>query len=64
MVSKCTNPKCRAVFRYLHEGKLFEFEVRTFDEPSGEGPGPKHHETRHRVFLAMRLVRFDYDARS
>jgi hypothetical protein len=45
MVSKCANPKCRAVFRYLHEGKLFEFEVRTIDELSGEEPGPEDHET-------------------
>ena len=29
MISKCANPDCRAVFRYLHEGKLFEFEKRS-----------------------------------
>ncbi len=23
MLSKCANPTCRALFRYLHEGKLF-----------------------------------------
>lgn len=34
---------CSAVFRYLHEGKLFEFEVIPFDEPFSEVPDPKHH---------------------
>lgn len=29
MISKCANPGCHAVFRYLHEGKLFEFEMRS-----------------------------------
>ncbi len=23
MLSKCANPTCRALFRYLHEGKLY-----------------------------------------
>lgn len=23
MLSKCANPNCRALFRYLHEGKLY-----------------------------------------
>jgi hypothetical protein len=36
VISKCANPHCPAVFRYLHEGKLFEFEVRTLDEGSQE----------------------------
>lgn len=43
MLSKCANPKCHAVFRYLHEGKLFESHVRPFDDPavniSVERPG-------------------------
>jgi hypothetical protein len=45
VISKCANPKCPAVFRYLHEGKLFEFEMRSFDElltdPSPEGSRDK-----------------------
>lgn len=28
MVSKCANPNCSAVFRYLREGRLFHFELR------------------------------------
>ena len=28
MISKCANPKCNSVFRYLHEGRLFQFEMR------------------------------------
>ncbi|HXZ82025.1 MAG TPA: hypothetical protein VEG30_19000 [Terriglobales bacterium] len=27
MLSKCANPSCHTVFRYLREGKLFEFET-------------------------------------
>ncbi len=26
MLSKCVNPTCSAVFRYLHEGKVFRLE--------------------------------------
>jgi hypothetical protein len=26
MVSKCANPACPEIFRYLHQGKLFRFE--------------------------------------
>jgi len=32
VISKCANPRCSASFRYLHEGKLFQFEVRLLDE--------------------------------
>jgi len=35
MVSKCANPRCSAVFRYLQRGKLFGHEV----------PSPKSDET-------------------
>ena len=27
MLSKCANPSCRSSFRYLHQGKLFRFEL-------------------------------------
>lgn len=27
MVAKCANPSCPALFRYLHEGKLFRADV-------------------------------------
>ncbi len=33
MVSKCANPDCSAIFRYLREGRLFNFEV-TKSNPS------------------------------
>jgi hypothetical protein len=29
MLSKCANPRCTARFRYLHDGKLFRFELPT-----------------------------------
>ena len=33
MLSKCANPACTTPFQYLHEGKLFQFEV--------SNPGPR-----------------------
>lgn len=27
MVRACANPDCGAIFRYLHEGRLFAFEL-------------------------------------
>lgn len=27
MLSKCSNPSCPTLFRYLHEGKLFRIEL-------------------------------------
>jgi hypothetical protein len=27
MLSKCANPSCSTTFRYLHQGKLFRFEI-------------------------------------
>jgi len=27
MLSKCANPECSAVFRYLHQGKLYRAEL-------------------------------------
>lgn len=44
MISKCANPECFATFRYLHEGKLFEFEVRLFDELFVEPSSASHNE--------------------
>jgi hypothetical protein len=43
VISKCANPKCSAVFRYLHEGKLFEFEVRSLDDLSLEARSVNGH---------------------
>jgi hypothetical protein len=27
MLSKCANPSCSTSFRYLHQGKLYRFEI-------------------------------------
>ena len=35
MVSKCTNPECSAVFRYLGEGRLFRFELERPEPRTG-----------------------------
>lgn len=36
MLSKCANPKCSEIFRYLHQGKIFSLaptpEVQTVTE--------------------------------
>lgn len=32
MISKCANPACSASFRYLHEGKLYQFERKKNEE--------------------------------
>ena len=29
MISRCVNPACSTRFRYLHEGRIFQFEVRS-----------------------------------
>ncbi len=29
MVSKCANPGCSSIFRYLHEGKLFQVPAKS-----------------------------------
>ena len=55
VVSKCANPKCAAVLRYLHEGKLFEFEVRAFGGPSCEEPDLKHYQTLSREIECLWL---------
>ena len=44
VISKCANPECSASFRYLHEGKLFEFEVRLFDEPLIDHSTASHYQ--------------------
>ena len=38
MLSKCTNPDCSTVFRYLHEGKLYVIPSTT--APSVRRPSP------------------------
>jgi hypothetical protein len=35
MLSKCSNPGCPTLFRYLHDGKLFRIEVDVMKEDTG-----------------------------
>jgi hypothetical protein len=35
MLSKCANPPCRSSFRYLHQGKLYRFEIELVDKTRG-----------------------------
>ena len=36
MLSKCANPRCVASFRYLHSGRLFQFETRGRPQTEGD----------------------------
>jgi hypothetical protein len=38
MLSKCANPECSTTFLYLHQGKLFRFEVETRARSPMAGP--------------------------
>jgi hypothetical protein len=38
MLAKCANPACSAVYRYLHEGRLFVLEPKR-DAPKRGPPG-------------------------
>jgi hypothetical protein len=35
MLSKCANPECHAVFRFLHEGRLFTHDRRASGAEGG-----------------------------
>jgi hypothetical protein len=35
MLSKCANPECVEVFRYLHQGRIFHFHAPAADAPKG-----------------------------
>ena len=33
MLSKCLNPACNETFRYLSEGRIFNLELTTYEQP-------------------------------
>lgn len=39
MVSNCANPACGIPLRYLRDGRLFQFEVKTLANDSGVDAG-------------------------
>ena len=39
MISRCSNPACSTHFRYLHEGQIFGFEVRSIPAAGVDVPG-------------------------
>ena len=53
MVSQCANPACAAPLRHLREGRLFQFEVRSFSVPGFRQPGetPKGRGSRQVTHL-------------
>jgi len=51
MLSCCANPACSAPLRYLQEGRLFQFEVRSTSLSDLERPGPaaRRSQASHQV---------------
>lgn len=47
MLSKCANPACRTLFRYLHEGKLYVI-------------GPREVLTRHKERCSSKSGQIEY----
>jgi hypothetical protein len=46
MVSNCANPKCAAPLRYLRDGRLFQFEVRSLNKTDAVEPTQKRRSFR------------------
>jgi hypothetical protein len=44
MVSKCANPNCKAQFRYLKEGKLFQVETAKLAKSGDRGDKKPPHK--------------------
>ena len=42
MLSKCSNPSCTRIFRYLHEGTVFKLDLKTV----GRTPTEVHRSSR------------------
>ncbi len=40
MIGRCTNPQCRATFRYFHEGRVFAIDVPTARAEQWNGIAP------------------------
>jgi hypothetical protein len=40
MVSKCANPQCSEIFRYLHQGRIFHLRPSPAVEAAAVGRGP------------------------
>ena len=51
MLNKCANPDCAAKFRYLREGRLFEFAVGTRGHECLEGAIPGKASRREMFWL-------------
>lgn len=53
MVSKCANPNCSKLFRYLHEGKLFHIDMPCVAEKSSFSPDDEYQRKppRHAEFF-------------
>lgn len=42
MLSKCANPDCFEVFRYLHQGKIFHLAPILAPQPTTKAQGSRH----------------------
>ena len=47
VLNKCANPACNAQFRYLHQGKLFEVEIKYAESPGSGGQTKAVHGKGH-----------------
>jgi hypothetical protein len=63
VISRCANPACSTHFRYLHEGQIFGFEVRSIPAAGVDVPGMNSLSRRTEYFwlcdscaLNMKLV--------
>jgi len=44
MLSKCANPDCFEVFRYLHQGKIFHLSPTLYPQATTAAPNASRHE--------------------
>ena len=63
MISRCANPACSSRFRYLHEGRIFQFEMTSISVTGDDARGTNSPSRRTEYFwlcdactLTMTLV--------
>jgi hypothetical protein len=49
MISRCANPACSVPLRYLRDGRLFQFEVRSRSLASFEQQAPRHGKASRQI---------------
>src|SRR2546430_17422626 len=49
MISRCANPACSVPLRYLRDGRLFQFEVRSRSLAGFEQQPPRHGKASRQI---------------